>query len=305
MTFPVISDYKTAFKNSSNRFASLGINPMLDSDGEPVFMAGNFAVVFKATMGDEEEEVAVKCFIRDLPELEERHRVISETVTKAGASHFTEINFFPDEIFVTSQIAPTGDYPIVTMPWIEGNSLGAVVVKLCAKEHQKGLAALSRAWANLSLQLLSEGVAHGDLKHDNIIVSSDGQLKLIDYDSMFAPALNNLDSIVLGGASYQHPRRTTEHFDKTLDHFSMLVILLSLRALSSEPDLHKIYNTGENLILTHEDFVSGGRSELLARLKESPDSMVRAWTAALIKASQSNSIAVPGLTKILKVARSK
>ncbi len=40
-------------------------------------------------------------------------------------------------------------------------------------------------------------------------------------------------------------------------------------------------------------------------LQESPESKVRAWTTALIKASQSNSIAVPGLVKILKAARSK
>ncbi len=305
MTFPIISDYKTAFSNAGKRFATFGINSIRDDNREPVFMAGNFAVVFKVTIGDDDKVFAIKCFTRDLPNLEERHRVISEAIQNTKATHFVDISYVPDEIFVTSQIAPSGDYPIVTMPWIEGNSLGTVVAKLCAKEHQSGLAALSRAWANLSLLLLSEGIAHGDLKHDNVIVSSDGQLKLIDYDSMFAPPLNKLDSIVLGGASYQHPRRNTEHFDNTLDHFSMLVILLSLRALSLEPDLHDTYNTGENIILTQDDFISGGRSELLARLKESPDSKVRAWTTALIKASQSDSIAVPGLAKILQAARSK
>ncbi len=305
MTFPIINDYKTALKNSSHRFASLGINPTLDSSGEPVFMAGNFAVVFKATMGDDEEVVAVKCFIRDLPDLEERHKAISETITRTEASHFTDIRFFPDEIFVTSTIAPSSEYPVVTMPWIEGESLGAVVAKFCARDHQSGLAALARAWANLCLQLLADGVAHGDLKHDNVLVTPDGQLKLIDYDSMFVPALRKMDSIVLGGASYQHPRRRTEHFDNTLDHFSMLVILLSLRALSLEPDLHETYNTGENIILTHDDFVSGGRSELFAILRESPDAQVRKLTGLLIKACLSKSIALPGLVKILKVARSK
>jgi serine/threonine protein kinase len=305
MTFPIISDYKTALKNSANRFASLGIIPKLDDSGEPVFMAGNFAVVFKASVGDENEEIAVKCFTRDLPNLEERHRAIAETVTKAGASHFIDISFFPDEIFVTSTIAPSDDYPVVTMPWIEGDSLGAVVARLCAKEHEAGLAALGRAWANLCLQLLNAGIAHGDLKHDNVLVTPDGQFKLIDYDSMYVAPLKNLDSIVLGGASYQHPGRTTEHFNKTLDHFSMLVVLLSLRALSQAPELFETYNTGENLILTHDDFISGGRSALLKTLRESPDAPVRNLTGVLIKACQSKSIVVPGMVKILKSARSK
>ncbi len=305
MTFPIISDYKTAFSNAGKRFATFGINSILDDNGEPVFMSGNFAVVFKVTIGDDDEVFAIKCFTRDLANLEERHKVITQAVAKTKGTHFVDISYLPDEIFVTSEIAPTGQYPIVTMPWIEGKSLGAVVAKLCAKEHQKGLAALSRAWASLSLQLLSEGVAHGDLKHDNVIVSPDGQLKLIDYDSMFAPPLNKLDSIVLGGASYQHPRRTTEHFDETLDHFSMLVILLSLRALSWEPDLHRTYNTGENIILTHDDFVLGGRSKLFRILRESPDAQVRNLTGVLIKACLSKSIAVPGLVKILRAARQK
>ena len=122
MTFPIISDYKTAFSNAGKRFATVGIIPMLDDNGEPVFMSGNFAVVFKVTMGDDDEVFAIKCFTRDLPNLEERHRVISRAVQNTKATHFVDISYLPDEIFVTSQIAPSGDYPIVTMPWIEGKS---------------------------------------------------------------------------------------------------------------------------------------------------------------------------------------
>ena len=305
MTFPIIGDYKTALANAGKRFSTLDVTPLLDANQEPVFIAGNFAAVFKATMGETNESVAIKCFTRDLPDLAERHRAIVQTIERPGIGAFVKIDYIPDEIFVTSLIAPTGDYPVVMMPWIEGNSLGAVVAKFCAAGNQKVLIALARAWANLCHQLLSAGIAHGDLKHDNVLVTADGKFKLIDYDSMFAPSLKKLRSVVLGGASYQHPGRTTEHFDATLDHFSMLVILLSLRALGADPSLYEAYHTGENIILTRDDFVSGGRSEALQRLRKSPDPQVRDWTAHLIRVAQSDSIAVPGLARMMDNARRK
>ncbi len=58
-------------------------------------------------------------------------------------------------------------------------------------------ATLSRAWANMCLELLSMGIAHGDLKHDNVLVTPDGKLRLIDYDSMFTPHLRGLKSVLL------------------------------------------------------------------------------------------------------------
>lgn len=147
------------------------------------------------------------------------------------------------------------------------------------------------------------GIAHGDLKHDNMQVAPDGKLRLIDYDSMFTPQLKGLKSVLLGGINYQHPRRGIDHFDNTLDHFSMLAITLSLRVLAIDPGLYQTFNTGENIILGHGDFTAGARSQLFAHLLKPPDAMVRDWSKLLIKVFRSNSIAVPGLKRVLLDAR--
>jgi eukaryotic-like serine/threonine-protein kinase len=304
MTFPIINDYRNALRNSSGRFATLKLDPIVDENDQAVFLAGNFAVVFKVRSGEEGEVFALKCFIRDLPDLELRHSVISQYISKADSRYLVELGFLPNELYTTSTIAGNRDYPVVVMPWVEGNSLGNVIKRLCDKGHTKGLTAMTRAWANLCLNMLSKGVAHGDLKHDNVLVTPEGQFRLIDYDSMYTPKMKGLDSILLGGASYQHPARSIHHFDASLDHFSMLVTVLSLRALSIDPGLYDHFNTGENIIFSAPDFVSGGQSTLFRHLQQSQDKFVRDWTGKLMKSCGSKSIAVGGIERIMKNAKS-
>ncbi|MEE8394343.1 MAG: protein kinase family protein [Rhodospirillales bacterium] len=303
MTYPNITDYRTALRNAPVRFATLEVNPVLDVNDDPVFKAGNFAAVFKASVSGVKTEVALKFFIRDLPNLEDRHHALAQVIEQTEARYLIDVGFLPGEIFVTSSIASSGEYPVVMMPWIDGENLGAVVNRFCAKGQRKGLAALTRAWANLCLDMLSKGIAHGDLKHDNVLVTPDGQLRLIDYDSMFVPSLKGSRSVLLGGASYQHPRRDIQHFDGNLDHFSILVIVLSLRALTLNPELHEIFHAGENIIFSSDDFTAVAQSGLIGRLRESPDALVRNWTNLLVKVSQSSSITVPRLGRVLQQAR--
>lgn len=315
MAFPIINDYKTAFRNAAGRFATLDLVPLTDGKGSPVFMAGNFAAVFKATLaedggggggdgsGDGGNVIAVKCFIRDLPDLERRHQAITEVLSRSRSGYFVDLRFLPREIFVKSTIAGNDDYPVVVMPWLEGRTMDKVVAILCDKKHQKGLAALTRAFAKMCLGLLSMGVAHGDLKHDNVIVTPNGQLKLIDCEAMYVPPLKGMPSLLLGGANYQHPLRDESHFDPILDHFSMLVIVLSLRALTLEPELFERFTTGENLILTRQDIVAPRRSRLIALLSASEDALIRDWTKRLTTAAASESIAVPGVERVLKQAQ--
>jgi serine/threonine protein kinase len=188
------------------------------------------------------------------------------------------------------------------MPWLDGRSLGVLTQTLCAAKKQRALAGLVIAWSRLCLDLLKRGIAHGDLKQDNIFVTSDGKLKLLDYDSMFLPKLKGLSSPVLGSVNFQHPLRITQHFDETIDHFSMLVILLSLRALTFEPELFEEFHNGENLIFCREHFLSPEKTPLAFRLAKSPDIFVRDWTQILAKTAKSRTISVSGLSSILKTA---
>ena len=301
MTLPLIADYKIAVANAKGRFATLKVAPQLDSQRHPQFLAGNFAGVFK--MRDEGGSlVAVKCFTRDMPDLERRYRAVAKFIKAAHPAYMVEFSYLADELFVTSSIAAAGDYAVVVMPWLEGTTIGAAAETLCRRNNSRALAALTRAWAKMCYDLLHRGIAHGDLKHDNVLITPESKLKLIDYDSMYLPELKGLPATLLGGINYQHPLRNPGHFDATIDHFSMLVMLLSLRALTFEPSLIESYDNGENLILSRDDFQAPDSSELIGRLKKSPDYYVRDWTRHLVASCQSTSIRVSGIKDIVIAA---
>ncbi len=303
MTYPLINDYKAAMRNPTARFASLTVDPATTSKGQPVFLAGNFACVFKGRLNGAETPSAIKCFIRDMPDLERRHAAIADIIKSLDAPYLPDLAFHPGELFVSSEVADSGDYPVVTMPWIEGETLSATVKRLCEGARRDALVGLGRAWANLCLNMLSAGISHGDLKHDNILIDKSGKLMLIDCESIYTPALNGLPAILLGGVNYQHPKREAKHFDGDLDHFSMLVIALTLRALAFEPGLLEKHCNGENLILTREDFNAPDRSELIARLKSSPDGLIREWTDQMVEALAGESMAIPKIKRTLKQAK--
>ncbi len=301
MTLPLIADYKNAIANAKARFATLKLSALLDSQRHPQFLAGNFAGVFK--MRDENGSmIAVKCFTRDMPDLERRYRALCKFIKTVHPSYMVELEYLPHELFVTSSIAVAGDYAVVTMPWLEGSTIGVATETLCRRDNRRALAALTRAWAKLCYDMLQRGIAHGDLKHDNVIITPDSKLKLIDYDSMYLPELKGLPATLLGGINFQHPLRNASHFDETVDHFSILVMLLSLRALTFDPRLLETYDNGENLIFSRDDFQTPQSSQLIGQLLKSADYYVRDWTEQLIKSCESRAIRVPGIKEIVITA---
>jgi hypothetical protein len=86
----------------------------------------------------------------------------------------------------------------------------------------------------LLFSLLSENIAHGDLKHDNIIVNDNLDLVMVDYDGIYIPTFKGLESSELGTSSFQHPLRKNTDFNERIDDFSILTIYTSLVAFEQQ-----------------------------------------------------------------------
>lgn len=142
--------------------------------------------------------------------------------------------------------------PGVVMDWIEGEKLIDFV-----RNHYNEfnlIANISSRFYNMIKYLNDNGMSHGDLSGDNILVKPNGELCLVDYDSFYFPECGVVKQPTSGMPCYQHPdRKTNMYLSKTLDYFSQQVVYLSLLAIEKKTVLGRLIGE-EELLFSAEDF---------------------------------------------------
>ena len=186
------------------------------------------------------------------------------------------------------------------MNWVNGVPLDQAVAGWLNQPDQ--LDHLRERWLRLDRELIETGIAHGDLQHGNVLVA-DGELRLVDYDGMFVPALHGESSHEVGHPNFQSPRRTGREFSKDLDRFSSLVIYTALLAVRHDPSLWTRYRMpADALLFRKSDFVAPDESHLFAELLRSRDPVIARLTAAIRTAAMTGT-AVHSLDTLLESIR--
>lgn len=260
--FPTIGQYIEVMSNPQGVFRTLGdVRPETDMFREPVFSAGNYSAVFKVRLPDG-KCYALKCYTR-LP-------LYADTVWKAlgggRAPYLAPYRFLSDELYLWHADGTGAYYPVLLREWIEGESLGGCLARLCRASDRVALEELACRFDRLGRWLLEADFAHGDLKADNLLVTPEGDFRLIDCDAAYVPALAGLPASSAGSPAYQHPARRSGFFDGRIDDYSIALIGFSLHALSRDPSLLR-YSDGETIVLDASE-VQAGDSELYASLME-------------------------------------
>jgi hypothetical protein len=262
-TYPTGADYVEALQDTRRCFNDpelVGCSVRTNSLGIPRPISGNFASVFTAeTAGG--RKLAVKCFTRDVPDQQSRYREIAAALRDVPAGWKVGFRYVDAGIVVRGR-----PYPVLVMEWITAKQLIPWIEDRIG--DRPALARLADRFAELVAGLEAAGIAHGDLQHGNLLVTPRGELKLIDYDGMYVPALRDRPALELGQPNYQHPRRAAGDYGPWLDRFSARVIHLSLTALASDPGLWQRLHKpgGEYLLLQKYDLEDLGASGGLAAL---------------------------------------
>ncbi|MBD5311720.1 MAG: leucine-rich repeat protein, partial [Bacteroides sp.] len=259
--YPLISEYKEAIMSPEDNFSELtSLRPVLDSRGEPVMSSGNFAVVFK--MRDEKtgKLYAIKCFTRPQEGRAESYRRITEELESVASAYMIPMRWLDNELFVDTTQCDREEFPVVVMDWVEGEPLDLYVSRHL--DDTDALSMLSYRFNRMAAWLLAQPFVHGDLKPDNIFVRPDSTLTLIDYDSMFVPSMQGEKARETGNPDYYNPMYTDDDFNEHIADFSIVVIALSLKALSLNPAL-KNSASADTLLLSEADFRDPANSRLL------------------------------------------
>ncbi|NPV90573.1 MAG: hypothetical protein HPY50_07370 [Firmicutes bacterium] len=275
MFWPSNTDYQDAVQNPALCFSDPELMRgvlVLDSLGLPRPVNGYFSTVYQLDCGT--KKYAVKCFLKYLPDREKRYSKISRYLKARRLSFMVDFEFLREGIKVQGRW-----FPVLKMEWVEGEHLNCFVERNLSRPRV--IWELAQSFLGVAQELKRNSIAHGDLQHGNILVVGGG-IKLIDYDGMFIPAFKGMRSDEVGHRNYQHPYRGEKDFGSYMDHFSSLVIYLSLLAVSINPTLWKRHGGGEeNLLFRKEDFTRSDQSPLLHELNDIRDGTVRSLCASL------------------------
>ena len=264
MSYPQIVDYNDAVQQPQHAFtdAELQRGRVATTQlGLPLALSGGFALTYTVTSGA--RKYAVRCFHREVPEAQSRYAAVSTKLRALASPYFVTFEFQPQGVRIRGK-----PYPIVKMDWVEGETLGEY---LNANAHNaSALAALRTAFANLAQTLENEGIAHGDLQNENVIVQG-GNVRLIDYDGMFVTGMQAGRGSEVGQKHFQHPQRSTRDFGPNMDRFSLIAIDVSLEALQADPTLHRKFREGgQTIIFKANDFADPSASDVFDTLRKMP-----------------------------------
>ena len=258
--WPSMVDYQEAIQCPRLAFTSSELQygtPVANQLGLPRPLCGTFASVYELASG--RRRWAVKCFLRNIPNLQQRYARISEHLRYSPRLRYFVTEYQPGGILVRGK-----SFPLVKMEWVKGRQLNTFIEQNLSRPRVLGK--LKKRWGRLLTDLQSVHIAHGDLQHGNVLVRPNGDLRLIDYDGMWVPTLGGQEGNETGHPDYQNPGRTQKDFHAGIDEFSDAVIQIAICALRREPSLWEKYNNGDNLLFRREDFLNPRSSSLIADL---------------------------------------
>lgn len=266
MAIASISEYSASINTPQMIKANMliGGSP-IKKNGRQIKYSGGFCVVFPFKTIT--KKYAVRCWHINVNDIQNRTKLISEAIKSTALPYFVGFEYVPNGI-QTAQ----GAQDIVVMDWVNASTLKKYIADHIHRPSK--IVDLANAFKSMVTDLHLHHLAHGDLQHGNILVKDDGSIVLVDYDSMYVPALSGYSDEIKGLAAYQHPARwNNKTTNETIDYFSEIIIYTSLLALSKFPNLWWELNLDdtETLLFTPEDISSKGNSKIFQILESNQE----------------------------------
>lgn len=207
---------------------------VVEVNGHPVSSSGGYCVVYKFQLANGKYK-ALRIWHKDLsllPDLPEVAEKVSNELSRLQSDYFVEYKYYEKAILVAGQF-----YPAVVMDWCDGEDLKDYISSNVSDATK--MRSLANQFRKMVKFFHDHNISHGDLQHGNIRIRPDGTICVLDYDSMYVPALKGKLEYIKGLPSFQHPtaRDSNEFLSPKVDYFSESVIYLALMLLIKDPSL--------------------------------------------------------------------
>jgi len=279
MKYPSRSDIVTAMTNPKVSFRAKELigGSVLHKGSRVLQYSGGYTTVFPFRNRDG-KQVAVRCWIADIGDAKKRSGEIAAYLEKLDNAYFSPFKFIDNALLINGTL-----YPVVIMDWVNGLTLKKYINQHIADPSK--ILAVAEKFREMVAGLHQLTIAHGDLQHGNILISDQGNLSLIDYDSMYITPLDGMKDVIKGLPGYQHPARAKNKLiHPRLDYFSELVIYLSLQVFAAHPGLWATYYETEDFLFSKEDFARPYESLLLSELLHLSDKRIAHLAQKMLEA---------------------
>lgn len=296
MKITTITKYTESVMHPFGLFRTLG-EPVceLDHYGDPIVFAGGSAAVFKIRICG--KCYALKCYTKPKPHAS----AIYDLIGTISSPLLHKTQYLPKEIYIYDNGGAGEWRDVLLTEWIEDKTLEYELRKALHYNDTKRFEALSRSFDTMAHELLSSSWAHGDLKPNNITVTGDGLMHLLDYDAVYLPAMTSNLSLESGTPQYNHPLRNTDFFNKQIDDYSIAVLSATLRTLAAMPTARKGLE-GKELVLFPPQQVISGKSVMWSKAVNGAAENGDAITYRLLQFLTNPSPVIDGIGEIMNFA---
>jgi serine/threonine protein kinase len=273
MTQELINEHAFAIRNMQTGKNSILPNVTLSLvydavSNLPLYQTGKSAIVFKANDG--EKNYAIKCY-------NSWHAVNPEHLQKVQKYLYDNKPdwIVPFELcentLALRKFNNATTIPIIVMPWQAGQTLEVTIQQLCLAKNYASLQTIYEAFVQLAQKLLKQQAVHGDITPQNIMVSPNNDLVLVDHDTFSFDEETCRQSQFGWTPAYQHPSRRLSQHERYADHFSILSLAISLKALALSPTLYTAYNSKHGLLFSVADYKKLDSSQVWQALNALPN----------------------------------
>lgn len=229
-------DISNSLKNAKVclKIPELAGGHVVEVNGHPVSSSGGYCVVYKFQLANGNYK-ALRIWHKDLsllPDLPEVAEKVANELGRLQSDYFVDYKYYDKAILVAGQF-----YPAVVMDWCEGQDLKDYISANVGDSSK--MQSLANQFKKMVKFFHDNEISHGDLQHGNIRIRPNGTICVLDYDSMYIPALEGKTEYIKGLPSFQHPtaRDANEFLNPKVDYFSESVIYLALMLLIKDPSL--------------------------------------------------------------------
>ena len=199
------------------------IGKMLDDRYEILELigSGGMANVYKARCHRLNRLVAIKILKSDLADNADfRRRFHDESQAVAQLSHANIVSVY--------DVSTNPDREYIVMELIDGITLKQYMERRGRMDWRESLHFITQIMRGLS-HAHSRGIIHRDIKPQNIIISTDGKVKVTDFGIAKATSSNTISSDVMGSVHYASPEQARNGFvDGRSDIYSLGIVMFEM-----------------------------------------------------------------------------